>query len=119
MFGPKQLLKTFFGILLGMAFFLIGVNIPGFPIWLFAFSIAVLSFILAFYYQRTSKVKPDAERRYQVQIFTFFGIISLLLGMGSLIMPVPQPGPAAEFALIIGALFGLLLGLLFLRNQTT
>lgn len=118
MYSRKSLLKTALMFLIGMALFMIGINIPGFPIWLFAFSVAVLSFIMAFYYQKILKSKTDQERRHRVQIFTFFGIISLLIGVGALIIPVPKPSPITELALIFGSLIGLLLGLIFLKNRT-
>jgi uncharacterized membrane protein len=67
--------------------------------------LAVLNFMLAIVYVRLTR-RNRVERRYAAQIFTVFGLLSLMLAVSLWITPIPPPDLETSLALLGGGLLG-------------
>jgi hypothetical protein len=100
------LLTTASLTVIGMSLVFISVYNFGLPVSAIAFGIALISFSLAAYRRWLSKPASANLRGNHIQIFSIFGITSLLLGLLAPLIPLPDP---IELPVIAQVLFGLLM----------
>lgn len=100
------LLTTASLTVIGMSVVFISVYNFGLPVTAIAFSIALLSFSLAAYRRWLSKPTSGKLGGNRIQIFTIFGITSLLLGLLAPLIPLPG---RIELPLVAQVFFGLLM----------
>jgi hypothetical protein len=67
--------------------------------------LAVLNFMLAIFYIRMVR-RSRVERRYAAQIFTVFGLLSLMLAVWLSLNPIPSPDLGTSLVLLGGGLLG-------------
>jgi uncharacterized membrane protein HdeD (DUF308 family) len=100
-----QFFKFLPGLLLGYGLAILFLNAgEGTRPWLMA-GVMVLNFMLAIAYVRMVR-RNRVERRYAAQIFTVFGLLSLMLAVWLSINPIPAPNLLTSLALLIGGLVG-------------
>lgn len=104
------------GLLFGYGLAILLLNTPN-PVrpWLMI-GLALLNFMLAIAYVRMVR-RNRVERRYAAQIFTVFGLLSLMLAVWLWINPIPPPDLGTSLSLFGGGLLGSLVVWFWRKRQ--
>jgi uncharacterized membrane protein SirB2 len=104
------------GLLFGYGLAILFLNASeGIRPWLMI-GLAILNFMLAVGYVRLTR-RNRVERRYAAQIFTVFGLLSLMLAVWLWITPIPPPDLETSLALLGGGLLGSVLVWFWRKRQ--
>jgi uncharacterized membrane protein SirB2 len=104
------------GLLFGYGLAILFLNTPD-PVrpWLMI-GLALLNVMLAIAYVRMVR-RNRVERRYAAQIFTVFGLLSLMLAVWLWINPIPPPDLETSLSLFGGGLLGSLVVWFWRKRQ--
>lgn len=114
----RSLTKTVIGVLLGYILVIILLNVPGISIRYITLVSSAASFLLAGTYHWTGRPVEAEKRRAAVAVYTFLGLIALLVTMIAWSLPVTTPvKPSVSIGLLAGGALGAILIRVFARRE--
>ena len=114
----RSLRKTANGVLVGYILVIFLLNIPGISIRYITLLSSSASFLLAGYYYWVLRPVEAEKKRAAVAVYTFLGLIALLVTMISWSLPIITPvKPSVSIGLLAGGALGVILIQVFARRE--
>jgi multisubunit Na+/H+ antiporter MnhB subunit len=114
----RSLTKTAIRVLLGFILVIVLLNVPGISLRYITLVSSAVSFLLAGYYYWPVRAVEAEKRRMAVAVYTFLGLIALLITSISWSLPITTPvKPTVSIGLLAGGVLGVILIRVFARME--
>ena len=114
----RSLTKTAIRVLLGFILVIVLLNVPGISLRYITLVSSAISFLFAGYYYWPARPIEAEKRRIAVAVYTFLGLIALLITVISWSLPITTPvKPTVSIGLLAGGVLGVILIRVFARME--
>jgi multisubunit Na+/H+ antiporter MnhB subunit len=114
----RSLTKTAIRVLFGFILVIVLLNVPGISLRYIAMVSSAISFLFAGYYYWPVRPVEAEKRRMAVAVYTFLGLIALLITVISWSLPITTPlKPTVSIGLLAGGVVGVILIRVFARME--